>query len=106
MHGRILLLLMSLLVSLTAYAAPELQDPTRPADTENAKGVNSGLPELSAIMVSHDRRTAVINGEIAKVGDKVAGMTVISIEPNSVQLEGAQGKITLTLIDHSIVTGH
>lgn len=101
---RILLLFFILLMSLAVHA--ELQDPTRPADPEMVKGGNVGLPTLTAIMISSDRRTAVINGQVVKVGDEVAGMTIISIEPNSVQLEGTQGKITLTLIDHSMLTSH
>ena len=88
------------LLSSTSGIA-ELRDPTRPSDYI-ANNSYTGPLVLSSIIISPDRRIAVINGVIVKVGEGYAGKKVISIDPNSVQLEGVDGRIMLYLVDSSV----
>lgn len=98
------LLLLALLYSLCSiftaqvvYA--EFQDPTRPP-LQGLENKAEGAPRtLTATFTSSERRLAVIDGMIVKIGDEVAGNRVVAIESNSVQLEGVDGKITLFLVD-------
>jgi hypothetical protein len=88
-----------LLFSAASYA--ELRDPTRPEiDMSSSNHVTPF--ELTGIIVSRDRKIAVINGWNLRIGDEIAGERVIAINDNTVQLQSAGGKITLFLFDKSI----
>ena len=64
--------------------------------------LQEGPLSLNAVLISSDRRVAVINGRIYRVGDDVYGNKIASIDANSVQLDGAGGKITLFLFNNPI----
>src|SRR3990167_2920289 len=97
---RALLLLVSLSYLSGAYA--QLIDPTRPADYIETDSSHFMTWELSAILISPERRAAVINSQPVQVGDQILGETIMAIEPNAVQLEGADGTMTLFLLDKTI----
>jgi MSHA biogenesis protein MshK len=85
-----------------AYA--ELHDPTRPANYLQ-KQVAPGAPEelhLDAVIVSPDRRIAVINGQYLSMGDEIVGSHIVDIQANTVQLDGPGGRITLLLFGKSV----
>lgn len=90
--------LLTMSYSLLSFA--EWRDPTRP------DGFNSVVEEdpmrLNAIIISKERRIAVISGKMLKIGDQFEGSLVTSIEPNTVQLEGRDGRITLHLVSQAI----
>ncbi len=97
----ILLILISL--SSSSVLAATLQDPTQPADATVAPIISgqAGLA-LTSILISPQRRIAIINGQVVKAGDMIADMKIIQIERNQVRLQGEEGEITLQLISQEI----
>jgi MSHA biogenesis protein MshK len=83
----------------------ELRDPTRPEGfVDKSTEVRTDSLELNAIFISSQRKVAVINGQVVKVGDEVSGVKVISIDENSVELEGADNRMTLYLVSTPVKT--
>ena len=80
----------------------ELRDPTRPMILPGEQVTATGKPELSAIIISKDRRIAVISGSVVRVGDIIGNAKVVSIESNTVQLDAPSGRITLNLMDSTV----
>jgi hypothetical protein len=74
----------------------ELQDPTRPMISLPSTPVS--VLTLNGILVSHDRRIAMINGKIMQVGDHIGNVMVIAISANTVELRGEVGTLLLTLL--------
>lgn len=102
MAERILTGLLSLALALPLGAAPALIDPTRPARPgEVVAGAQvSGTGErfvLTSILISDDRRHAVINDQVVSVGDRVDGARVTAIQPYAVRLAVAGGTLTVRL---------
>lgn len=75
-------------------------DPTMPAVGPNTSTpeTNASMYQLTEIIISYDRRLAVINGEYKKEGDEILGNRIVAISKNTVQLQGPSGKITLFLL--------
>ena len=74
---------------LTVAAATALArlDPTRPMEFKPRAAVAEGtrsLPRLTSILIGERRRVAVIDGQLAAVGESVAGATVREIAPTHV----------------------
>lgn len=99
--------LMVVVLMLSGYSydllAQQLRDPTRPpAGLVQAVGdgeisvKHSGL-NLQSILIAPDRRSAIIDGQLLGVGQKVSGFKVVSIEDGAVILRGAQGTRRLQL---------
>lgn len=91
------LCLISLLLSVQLSHAALLRDPTRPTGYIGDENANPW--QLNAIILSSDRRIAIIGENVVKVGDEIAGQKIISIRSNSVTLEGPEGKMELNLVD-------
>jgi MSHA biogenesis protein MshK len=76
----------------TAFAQT-LRDPTRPPFS--AKGSASSVTQtgwtLQSVLISPERRYAIINGEIVPLGGSVAGAELISIAEERVTLRTADG---------------
>ena len=83
-----------------AQAADTLPDPTRPAIGWNAaaqaEAVPSG-PQLQAIRIQGQVRSAMISGETVHIGSKVEQAVVTRIEEDRVWLRGPQGVQLLKL---------
>jgi MSHA biogenesis protein MshK len=92
-------MLVSLLLSLAAFA--QLRDPTRPPGYMNSDSAIITTWQLDAVIIAKDRKIAIINGQSIKIGEKISTYQLIDIQPNSVQLQGANDKITLFLLDNS-----
>jgi hypothetical protein len=60
--------------------------------------------ELSSVLIRSQDRIAVINGERARIGDKIGSATVTSIEANRVTLDVDGKTETLELYKNSIKT--
>ena len=73
--------------------AQTLRDPTRPPFV--AKGSPSAVTQtgwtLQSVLISPERRYAIINGEIVALGGSVAGAELISIAEERVTLRTADG---------------
>jgi hypothetical protein len=48
--------------------------------------------DVSSILYSPERKLAIINGRIARVGDRVGTSTVFDIQPRAVVMESADGR--------------
>lgn len=78
-----------------------LRDPTQPYYFNNSIDIPIDALKLNGIIISRLRKIAIISGILVRVGDQISGNKVLAIGPNSVQLEGPNGKLTLFLIDQS-----
>lgn len=52
---------------------------------------DKGILTLSAILYQDGNGSAIINNQILKVGDEIAGRRVVNILPDRVQLQGHDG---------------
>jgi len=100
-HKRITVLA-TLMLLLTGISGPSLadellRDPTRPY-VPHALGI-SDAPRyaVNAIIVSSERRVAIVNGRRVGVGGSVEGATVIAIEKDHLILEKDGERITAGL---------
>jgi len=92
-------------LALPARAGEALADPTAPpppaAADPSPLASDAVEParalQLQSVLISGERRIAVIDGERVRVGDRVAGAEVVAIEPSEVWLESAAGGIRLPL---------
>ena len=89
-----------LIVIACTMSYGQMRDPTKPEASMSS--VNNGYT-LTAIMISSDKKIAIINGQVTHIGDDVDGSKVINIGVNTVELDGPNGKMTLTLMIHPIV---
>ncbi len=98
-----------LILSLTATAhvqgAPP--DPTRPpSPAEVAAWFGSGSEQqqapfrLQSILLSPERRIAIIDGQRLRVGERLGNAEVLAIEPGRVMLERAGERIELNIDTH------
>jgi len=95
----------ALLLLVTAMPLPvaALDDPTKPPfySAENAEIESEEATlelVLSSILISSDRRLAVINGQILKRNELIDGARVVSIEAGRVLLDNAGERIELFLL--------
>jgi MSHA biogenesis protein MshK len=83
----------------------ELADPTRPArslrHSPSVTETAGAALTLQSVMLSQDRRVAVINGRSVQPGDRVFGARVVEISLSAVRLRRADGEILLTLTGNS-----
>jgi hypothetical protein len=71
---------MMLAIAAHSSAAGELfRDPTRPYTARQAAAATQPVFKVNAIIVSAERRIAILNGKRVAVGDTVNGATVKSI---------------------------
>lgn len=77
----------------------EVDDPMRPPQNESSSSQVSRHPgwDLSSVLISDDRRLAVINGQVLRPGEHVAGARVVRIEPDHVLIRHADGERRLSL---------
>jgi hypothetical protein len=81
----------------TAPAAHIAETPAAPPSSVSGSALEP-LPQVTAILTSEDRRTALIDGRVTKVGDTVGRWKVTAIEPEYVvfmDVSGAELRIRL-----------
>lgn len=78
------------------------RDPTRPIDYTAEEPIVRYPFKLTSIIIAPNRRVAVIDDHIVKVGDPIQDQQVLSIESNYVQLQGPAGITTLYLLNNPI----
>lgn len=88
-----------LLTYAGAVHSEQLPDPTRPPDQIGyapSQTTSSG-PVLQSVLISPQRRVAIISGKTVKVGDKFGGAHVMSISESEVVLRNGKEMQTLKL---------
>lgn len=90
----ILLALICVAAASTLASAQALRDPTRPPGA-GARGT-SQKPEssgwhLQSVLISPERRYAIINGEVVAVGGAVSGAQLLAVAPEQVTLRTSAG---------------
>lgn len=101
-----IIVLCLLLNTINCYA--ELADPTKPPDSaeKTRDYVASTNLQLTAIVISPQHRTAIINEQVVEVGDTIAGFQVMEIQPHGVKLHGPSGTFLLPLVEQPIKNYH
>lgn len=91
------LLLLVMLASGTAYADLPLRDPTRPYTPIKGPRASSPSFVVNAIIISPERRVAIVNGRRLAVGGSLDGATVMAIEKDHLILETGGKRIRAEL---------
>lgn len=100
-----------IMLPASLQAIAELPDPTRPADYQAAPKViyEDVLPKelidwtVTAIRIAGEERTAIVNGQLVRVGDVIGPATVVDIEPISVILDYQQNTVVVRLYSKNLV---
>lgn len=101
-------ILMSGLTSMLVMA--QLDDPTRPPDFVTAVATEADAVEqeegwtLTSILVSPQRRVAIINGKPLREGESLAGAKVMKINLSGVKLRHKGALINLPLLPIAVKT--
>ena len=100
------------LLPMMVIAKAELPDPTRPAtfiveDREPVFFEEINVKEkinwkLSAIRISTEDRTAIVNGKLVRVGDDVGPAKVLEINPISIVIDHEDRKLIVRLFNYSV----
>lgn len=75
------------------------RDPTRPYTAAKHATASSPRFVVNAIIISAERRVAIVNGRRVGVGSSLGGATVIAIEKDQLVLEKNGKRITAGLND-------
>ena len=88
-----------LMLLATDAGAQALSDPTAPLPSPERRGAAAGpkLWTLQATVVGPERRVAVINGQVAALGDDIDGAKVAAITQGSAELDIDGRRVSLTL---------
>ena len=82
--------------------AQQLRDPTRPplevsSKPAAAKSHSRGGLVLQTVLISPERKTAVISGRVMSLGDTVSGFRLVDIREGEVVMKGSKETRTLRL---------
>lgn len=94
--------------ALCPLAAAELPDPTQPPpgiyDVSGGQGAAAAAQAtspanngLQSIIISPERRAAIINGETVELGAKIGGAKLVEVSESGVVLQGVRGRRVLAL---------
>jgi len=83
----------------TTAGAQAMRDPTRPPSMTRG---GSGKAEasgwiLQSVLISPERRYAIINGEVVPIGGSIAGAELVAVAPEHVTLRTQEGLRVLQL---------
>jgi MSHA biogenesis protein MshK len=96
------LLLLGLGFCWPAFGQGPLSDPTRPpVGVVGSAGQSAPKTlkwKLTSTLISRQRRVAVINDQVVRVGQKIDGAVLVAVEPGSALLHHAGQKIQLKLV--------
>jgi len=97
-----------LILATSQFVQAQLNDPTRPPNIAEEVISEAGEVDtswdLSSILVSPERRVAIINGQAVKSGDMLAGAEVLNIDATGVKLKYRGEIILLKLFPGNIKT--
>ena len=89
--------LLSIGITAACLADEILRDPTRPYLPQARELTTKPRYAVNAIIVSTERRVAIVNGQRVGVGDTIDGATVVTIEKHQLVLEQDGTRITVGL---------
>lgn len=93
-HSPILAALLCVLTASTA-AAQALRDPTRPPPAAGTKSAAGRIEQsgwiLQSVLISPERRYAIINGEVVGLGGSIAGAELVAVAEERVTLRTREG---------------
>ena len=93
-NSPILAALLCVLVASTA-AAQALRDPTRPPAPASSRGAADRIEQsgwvLQSVLISPERRYAIINGEVVPLGGSIAGAQLVAVAEERVTLRTQEG---------------
>lgn len=97
-----------LTLAASCACAEELPDPTRPPTSITAPVVaGSTAPKpagLQSIILSKNRRAAIIDGDTVELGGMHNGARLLEVNEGNVVMAGAQGRQVLTLFPDVRIT--
>lgn len=105
---KLYVLCLAVMISFSVLANTEkLRDPTMPlryAAVGNSQTPTAIALQLHSILISQQRRLAVINGQSLRQGDDIkgTGFRVIAIQANSVTVQSNQATRVLSLVDTKV----
>lgn len=87
MKIKLYLMTMLMLIQSTVLMANNVQDPMRPPNFSESKA-STKAPDwkVAEILISDERRVAIINDTPVQPGDRINGARVVSIAPSHVTL--------------------
>jgi MSHA biogenesis protein MshK len=101
-----LLCFLLILISASLIAdAGKLRDPTTPLGQSVATLDNPIVAlNLNSVLISNQRRVAVINGQALRQGEEIkgSGFRVVSIKTNSVIVQSNNARRELSLVDSKV----
>ena len=86
-------------VANLCLGADLMRDPTRPYSARELTAATAPRFVVNAIIISPERRVAIVNGRRVNVGDSVGNATVIAIEKEKMILELNGKRISAGLHD-------
>lgn len=93
--------LVLLLINNAILAAPVIpHDPTKPVSAavfEEANNDNIYGLKIDTIIITKTQKTAIINGQHLRVGDKISGLTIADIYPHAVKLKDGNEEIIIKI---------
>ena len=104
MVERLIILLAAASVLSGPVLAQPLADPTRPPvpGVASTKQIEPARQRLQSVLISADRRVAVIDGRAVPLGGRVGDALLVSIEPSEVTLQRGAARERLTLLPSAI----
>lgn len=99
---QIIVAAMLIVVTNLCLGAEFMRDPTRPYTAREIGAATTPRFVVNAIIISPDRRVAIVNGRRVGVGDSVGNATVIAIEKEKMVLELDGKRITTELHDGAL----
>ena len=101
---------LSSLLMASPFVQAQLDDPTRPANLVAGSVLLTDEVttswDLSSILISPQRRVAIINGKTVQLGETLAGAKVLRINETNVKLKYREEVIVLKLFPRSIKAVH
>lgn len=88
-----------IVVANLCLGAEFMRDPTRPYTARELSAATAPRFVVNAIIISPERRVAIVNGRRVKVGDSIGNATVIAIEKEKMVLDLNGKRITAHLHD-------
>lgn len=99
LENRMLVLLLLICSSNLCFGEEILRDPTRPYKKSEYIAAETPRYVVNAIIVSADRKVAIVNGRRVGVGASVGGALIVAIEKDQLILEKNGERITARLND-------
>ncbi len=88
---RTILMLVLALYACAGVSETRISDPMRPPDAKQVKAGSSAAKKqgwwVTEVLISPERRIAVVNGRVVKVGSTINGAKVSAIYGNAVKLD-------------------